>query len=94
MEESTMSSQTISITKNEYTKLLQRVSELEKTVSDLMKKIKVSSTISLTEGSSMWWEKEEAEADEDIKKGKVFGPFSSADGLIMSLHDEARKLDK
>ncbi len=41
-------------------------------------------------GSKLWWEKENLEADEDIKKGRVHGPFKTADTLIKSLHKNAR----
>lgn len=39
-------------------------------------------------GSDLWWEKEELEADEDIRKGRVFGPFKNADELIKTLHKQ------
>lgn len=35
------------------------------------------------------WEKAEREADEDIKAGRVIGPFNSAEELIESLHKDA-----
>lgn len=35
------------------------------------------------------WEKAEREADEDIKAGRIFGPFKNAEELIESLHKEA-----
>lgn len=35
-----------------------------------------------------------AEGLEDIKKGLVYGPFSSAEALLRSLHHEAGKLAK
>ena len=43
-------------------------------------------------GSKLWWEKEALEADEDIKTGRVHGPFKNADDLIKSLHEESAKL--
>ncbi len=39
-------------------------------------------------------EKRLAEGLEDIKKGRVYGPFSSAKETIRSLHREAKKLKK
>ncbi len=39
-------------------------------------------------------EKRLAAAEEDIKKGRVYGPFKSAKALIRSLHREAKKLKK
>ncbi len=39
-------------------------------------------------------EKRLAEGLEDIKKGRVYGPFSSAKEMIRSLHREAKKLKK
>ncbi len=39
-------------------------------------------------------EKRLAEGLEDIKKGRVYGPFSSAKETIRSLHREAKKLTK
>ena len=35
-----------------------------------------------------------AEGLEDIKKGRVYGPFTSAEDLLRSLHREAEKLAK
>ena len=35
-----------------------------------------------------------AEGLEDIKKGRTYGPFASADELLQSLHREAAKLRK
>ncbi len=35
-----------------------------------------------------------AEGLEDIKKGRVYGPFASAEDLLRSLHREAAKLAK
>ena len=35
-----------------------------------------------------------AEGLDDIKKGRVYGPFSSAEDLLHSLHREAEKLAK
>lgn len=35
------------------------------------------------------WEEAEIEADEDIKAGRVSGPFNNAEELIESLHKEA-----
>lgn len=42
-------------------------------------------------GSDVWWEKEEAEADKDIKQGRLYGPFKNADDLLRSLHKEANR---
>ena len=39
-------------------------------------------------------EKRLAEGLEDIKKGRVYGPFSSAREAIRSLHREAKRLKK
>ena len=39
-------------------------------------------------------EKRLAEGHEDLKKGRVYGPFSSAKEAIRSLHREAKKLRK
>ncbi len=39
-------------------------------------------------------EKRLAEGLEDLKKGRVYGPFTSAKELVRSLHREARKLKK
>ena len=35
-----------------------------------------------------------AEGLEDVRKGRVYGPFASADELLQSLHREAAKLRK
>ncbi len=35
-----------------------------------------------------------AEGLEDIRKGRIYGPFSSAKALVRSLHRETRKLKK
>ena len=34
------------------------------------------------------WQKKEKEADEDIKKGRIEGPFNNAKDLIKSLHSK------
>jgi AbrB family looped-hinge helix DNA binding protein len=39
-------------------------------------------------------DREIALALEDVRKGRVYGPFSSAKELIQSLHREAKKLRK
>ena len=39
-------------------------------------------------------ERDLAAAEEDIKAGRVYGPFSSAKALVRSLHREAKKLKK
>ncbi len=39
-------------------------------------------------------EKRLAEGLEDLKKGRVYGPFTSAKELVRSLHREAKKLKK
>ena len=43
-------------------------------------------------GSDLWWEKENEEALEEVKRGEVYGPFNSAQDLIKSLHAESRKI--
>jgi hypothetical protein len=35
-----------------------------------------------------------AEGLEDLKKGRVYGPFTSSKALVRSLHRESRKLKK
>lgn len=35
------------------------------------------------------WEKAEREADEDIRAGRVVGPFKTAEDLVESLHKKA-----
>ena len=39
-------------------------------------------------------ERDLAAAEEDIKAGRVYGPFSSAKALVRSLHREAKNLKK
>ena len=39
-------------------------------------------------------EKRLAEGLEDLKKGRVYGPFTSAKELVRSLHRETKKLKK
>jgi hypothetical protein len=39
-------------------------------------------------------DRELALALEDVRKGRVYGPFSSAKEVIQSLHREAKKLRK
>lgn len=36
-------------------------------------------------GSAAWWKKEEKEADEDIKQGRVHGPFQTEKELQVFL---------
>ena len=39
------------------------------------------------------WEEAEQEADEDIKAGRVYGPFKNVAELVKGLHREAKALD-
>jgi hypothetical protein len=39
-------------------------------------------------------EKRLVEGLEDLKRGRTYGPFSSASALIRSLHDEAKQRKK
>lgn len=65
--------QTITITKSEFEKLIKRIESLEKKLAEFMKGEPAY-------GSPEWWEKEEAQADEDFKKGR-YTTFNSISEL-------------
>lgn len=56
--------QTITLSKSEFEKLVDRVQKLEKQVKKLLSQRK------LVEGSDEWWEKEIAEGKKDIEEGR------------------------
>jgi len=61
-------------------------------VGDLLEANVEGKKITLTPKSVV--DRELALALEDIRKGRVYGPFSSAKEVILSLHREAKKLRK
>jgi AbrB family looped-hinge helix DNA binding protein len=61
-------------------------------VGDLLDAKVEGKKITLTPKSVL--DRELAQALKEIEQGKTFGPFSSAKGLIRSLHREAKKLKK
>ena len=61
-------------------------------VGDLLEANVEGKKITLTPKSVV--DRELALALEDIRKGRVYGPFSSAKEVIQSLHREAKKLRK
>ena len=67
--------------------ILREIEAMRKSLEALRKKI--LKLFPAKYGSDAWWEKSEHEADEDIKKGRVFGPFKNADELLKTLHREA-----
>lgn len=85
---------TVSVSKTQYEELLKRIDRIEKIVKSWVKREKGALGVEPSYGSEAWWEKEEAEADEDIKAGRVYGPFNTAEELIKSLHKESAKLNK
>lgn len=67
--------------------LLKEIESMRRSLETLKKKI--MDLLPAKYGSDAWWERAETEADEDIKKGRVFGPFKNADELLKSLHKQA-----
>ena len=61
-------------------------------VGDLLEANVKGKKITLTPKSVV--DRELALALEDVRKGRVYGPFSSAKEVIQSLHREAKKLRK
>jgi AbrB family looped-hinge helix DNA binding protein len=61
-------------------------------VGDLLEANVEGKKITLTPKSVV--DRELALALEDVRKGRVYGPFSSAKEMIQSLHREAKKLRK
>ena len=64
----------------------------ELAVGDLLEANVEGKKITLTPKSVV--DRELALALEDVRKGRVYGPFSSAKEVIQSLHREAKKLRK
>lgn len=63
-------------------KLLSELEEFEKLKVRILKLIPESM---IPYGSTLWWEKSEMEADEDIKSGR-YAVYKNADDLIKDLH--------
>lgn len=80
--------QTITVSPKTIDEIFSRLDELTKTVKKIS--IKLLSEGSRY-GSDEWWRKEELEADDDIKKGRLFGPFKNANELLESLHRETNQ---
>ena len=54
----------------------------------------IAAKVGLIASDQIWWwteewQKGEREAEGELRAGKTFGPFSSADDLIASLHERA-----
>ena len=64
--------QTISLPKSDYERLVNRVKALEKTVHDLVAKLKDTLDIEPPYGSDAWWEWSNKKGLEDIKKGDYY----------------------
>lgn len=69
--------------------IFSEITALQKKLESLRKK--VVKLLPAKYGSNLWWEKAEEEADDDIKHGRVYGPFKNADDLLRSLHKEANR---
>ena len=69
--------------------IFSEITSLQKKLELLRKK--VVKLLPAKYGSDLWWEKENEEALEEVKKGQVYGPFQNADELLRSLHKESAK---
>lgn len=69
--------------------ILKEIETVKKSLDVLRKKI--IKFLPSKYGSDVWWEKAEFEADEDIKKGRIFGPFKNANEFLEALHKEANQ---
>jgi hypothetical protein len=66
--------------------ILKEVESMRQSLEALRKKI--LKLLPARYGSDEWWEKEIEEGLEEVRRGKVRGPFKNADDLIRSLHQE------
>lgn len=71
----------VTLSKTQYEELLKRLDRIEKIVKAWAKTAKGVLDVDPPYGSEAWWGKEEKEADEDIKAGRVIGPFHNAKEL-------------
>lgn len=79
-----MTHQTQTIETKTIQKFMTEISSLEKRLAKL--KAEVAKFLPVKYGSDAWWEREEKKADEDIKAGRVYGPFSDINNLLKELH--------
>lgn len=71
-------SQALIITKNQFDSLQRRIEKLEQIVKSLLTG---EDATQAPYGSEAWWTKEEKEADDDIKAGRIHGPFQTKEEL-------------
>lgn len=86
-------SRSITLPKSEFDKLAEEVRKLRsevRTLSTMLKSLLPSSEP--VYGSREWWEKEEKEAQEDIRKGRVYGPYSAKEA-IKALHSLSQTIE-
>lgn len=67
--------------------LLREIEAMRKSLEILRKKI--IKILPAKYGSDTWWEKEIEEGLEEVREGKIHGPFKNSHELIQSLHQEA-----
>jgi len=81
--------QTITISSKTVEEILTRLDRLTREVKAIKKRIPPQETTFY--GSDSWWKKEIEQGLEEVKQGKVRGPFKNANELIKTLHQEARR---
>ena len=78
--------QTIAISSKTIEEILTRLDRLTREVKTIKKR--VSPQKATFYGSDSWWKKEIEEGLEEVKQGKVRGPFKNASELIKTLHQD------
>lgn len=66
--------------------ILREIEAVRKSLEVLRKKI--IKLLPSKYGSDTWWEKEIEDGLEEVKQGKVYGPFKDANELIRTLHQQ------
>lgn len=81
--------QTITLPADVINRVEKSLKEALTEIRSLKKKKKKSTKKTIRFWTKAEWKKAEREADDDIKAGRVVGPFNSAEELIESLHKDA-----
>jgi len=75
---------TVTINTKTAESIFKELETMKKSLDALQKK--VMELLPMKYGNDAWWKKTEGEADEDIKKGRVHGPFKNTSDLLHALH--------
>lgn len=81
-------SQAVTVSPKTIEEIISRLDNLSKEIRVIKERLFASEP---PYGSEEWWEWSDKKALEDVKEGRVSGPFKNATQLIKALHQEANK---